>query len=84
MVFLEAVALGRASGRPEGRTLMAEHTRVNVVRHGEVYNPSGVLYGRLPGFGLSEKGRAQADAVADALADRDIVAVISSPLISRR
>jgi broad specificity phosphatase PhoE len=59
---------------------MAEHTRVNLVRHGEVYNPSGVLYGRLPGFQLSELGRAQAAAVADALADRDIVAVISSPL----
>jgi len=59
---------------------MAEHTRINVVRHGEVYNPSGVLYGRLPGFHLSEAGRAQAQAVADALADRDIVAVISSPL----
>jgi broad specificity phosphatase PhoE len=59
---------------------MAEHTRVNLVRHGEVYNPSGVLYGRLAGFHLSEAGRAQAQAVADALADRDIVAVISSPL----
>ena len=59
---------------------MAEHTRVNLVRHGEVYNPRGVLYGRLPGFHLSEAGRAQAEAVADALADRDIVAVISSPL----
>jgi broad specificity phosphatase PhoE len=59
---------------------MAEHTRVNLVRHGEVYNPSRVLYGRLPGFHLSEAGRAQAEAVADALAHRDIVAVISSPL----
>jgi broad specificity phosphatase PhoE len=59
---------------------MTEQTRVHVVRHGEVYNPSGVLYGRLPGFQLSEAGRAQAAAVADALADRDIVAVISSPL----
>jgi broad specificity phosphatase PhoE len=59
---------------------MAEQTRVHVVRHGEVYNPTGILYGRLPGFHLSEKGRAQAEAVADALADRDIVAVIASPL----
>jgi broad specificity phosphatase PhoE len=59
---------------------MAEHTRVHLVRHGEVYNPSGILYGRLPGFGLSEAGRAQAAAVADALADRDIVAMICSPL----
>ena len=59
---------------------MAEHTRVHLVRHGEVYNPEGVLYGRLPGFHLSGKGRQQAEAVADALADRDIVAVIASPL----
>lgn len=59
---------------------MAEQTRVHVVRHGEVYNPDGILYGRLPGFGLSEVGRAQAAAVADALAGRDIVAVIASPL----
>jgi broad specificity phosphatase PhoE len=59
---------------------MAERTRVHVVRHGEVHNPSGILYGRLPGFRLSDTGRAQADAVADALADREIVAVIASPL----
>ncbi len=59
---------------------MAEETRVHLVRHGEVYNPDGVLYGRLPGFHLSDRGRQQAIAVADALADRDIVAVIASPL----
>ena len=59
---------------------MAEQTRVHVVRHGEVHNPTGVLYGRLPGFHLSERGRAQAAAVADFLADRDVVAVIASPL----
>jgi len=59
---------------------MAEQTRVHVVRHGEVYNPTGILYGRLLGFHLSEAGKAQADAVASALADRDIVAVVSSPL----
>ena len=59
---------------------MAEQTRVHLVRHGEVYNPDGLLYGRLPGFHLSDKGVQQAQAVADALADRDIVAVIASPL----
>ncbi len=59
---------------------MTEQTRVHLIRHGEVYNPDGILYGRLPGFRLSEKGRAQAQAVADALAHRDIVAVIASPL----
>jgi broad specificity phosphatase PhoE len=59
---------------------MTEETRIHVVRHGEVYNPEGVLYGRLPGFHLSDKGVQQAQAVAEALADRDIVAVIASPL----
>ncbi|MFV0496438.1 histidine phosphatase family protein [Mycobacterium sp.] len=59
---------------------MAETTRVHVVRHGEVYNPTGILYGRLPGFRLSDTGAAQAVAVADFLAGRDIVAVVASPL----
>ncbi len=59
---------------------MAQQTRVHLVRHGEVENPDGILYGRLPGFALSAAGRAQADAVADALADRDVAAVIASPL----
>jgi broad specificity phosphatase PhoE len=60
--------------------MTAEQTRVHLVRHGEVYNPDGVLYGRLSGFRLSDRGVRQAQAVADALADRDIVAVIASPL----
>ncbi len=55
-------------------------TKVHVMRHGEVHNPEGILYGRLPGYHLSEKGRAQAQAVGDALAGNDIVAVIASPL----
>ncbi|SOJ53273.1 Glucosyl-3-phosphoglycerate phosphatase [Mycobacterium simulans] len=59
---------------------MGEQTRVHVVRHGEVYNPTGILYGRLPGYHLSQTGATQAVAVADFLADRDIVAVIASPL----
>lgn len=59
---------------------MGERTTVHLMRHGEVENPTGVLYGRLPGFGLSERGRAQAEAVADALAANDIVLVVASPL----
>ena len=55
-------------------------TVVHLVRHGEVSNPSGVLYGRLPDFHLSDSGRSMADAAAAALADRDIVLVRSSPL----
>jgi broad specificity phosphatase PhoE len=55
-------------------------TVVHLLRHGEVYNPTGVLYGRLPGFGLSEAGEQMALQARDALADRDITVVRSSPL----
>jgi broad specificity phosphatase PhoE len=55
-------------------------TVVHLLRHGEVHNPEGVLYGRMPGFGLSELGREMADTVAAHLADHNIVHVVSSPL----
>ena len=55
-------------------------TKVHVMRHGEVHNPTGILYGRLPGYHLSDRGRAQAERVADVLADKDIVLVVASPL----
>ncbi|MUM32955.1 histidine phosphatase family protein, partial [Mycolicibacterium sp. CBMA 361] len=50
------------------------------MRHGEVHNPDKILYGRKPNFHLSERGRAQAEAVAGWLAERDIVYVVASPL----
>ncbi|GAB4589373.1 hypothetical protein Ntsu_72050 [Nocardia sp. IFM 10818] len=55
-------------------------TIVHVMRHGEVHNPKGILYGRLPGFQLSVTGRAQAQAVSRSLADHDIALVVASPL----
>ncbi|MBL1113664.1 histidine phosphatase family protein [Streptomyces sp. 110] len=55
-------------------------TVVHVMRHGEVHNPEGVLYGRLPGYHLSDLGRQMADRVAEHLADRDITYVVASPL----
>ena len=58
----------------------APTTVIHVVRHGEVHNPEGVLYGRLPGFDLSELGVRMAEMTADHLAGRDIVQVLSSPL----
>ncbi|WP_084428087.1 histidine phosphatase family protein [Kibdelosporangium aridum] len=51
-----------------------------MLRHGEVHNPTGILYGRIPGFGLSDLGRRQALTVAEFLKDRDITYVVSSPL----
>jgi broad specificity phosphatase PhoE len=59
---------------------MTDKTIVHVMRHGEVHNPEGVLYGRLPDYHLSERGKEQAAAVADWLADRDVVYVVASPL----
>ena len=59
---------------------LSDRTIVNLVRHGEVYNPTGVLYGRLPGFRLSEAGVAMAITDAAALADHDVRLVVSSPL----
>ncbi|MFE3451394.1 histidine phosphatase family protein [Nonomuraea sp. NPDC059194] len=59
---------------------MAETTVVHLLRHGEVHNPEGVLYGRLPDYHLSETGHLMAETVAKAVADRDIVRLYSSPL----
>ena len=59
---------------------MAEKTVVHLLRHGEVYNPTGVLYGRLPDFHLSDLGREMAQRAADALAGNDVTVVTASPL----
>lgn len=53
---------------------------VHLVRHGKVENPKGVIYGRLPGYNLSELGREQANAAARHLAGRQLRAVWASPL----
>lgn len=55
-------------------------TLIHLVRHGEVYNPEGVLYGRLPGYHLSELGRAMAAAAAASLAGHPITKLYASPL----
>lgn len=66
-------------------------TRVHLVRHGEVHNPDGVLYGRIPGFRLADRGEEMARRVAEYFAGaaapagaaplrHDVAAVIASPL----
>ena len=55
-------------------------TVVHLLRHGEVHNPEGILYGKLPGYGLSDRGHGMARLVADHLAGRDVTVVASSPL----
>jgi len=59
---------------------VSTRTVVHLLRHGEVFNPGGVLYGRLPGFRLSELGEQMALRAADALEHRDVTVVVSSPL----
>jgi broad specificity phosphatase PhoE len=55
-------------------------TVVHLVRHGEVDNPKGVLYGRMPGYRLSELGRTMAEVVAAHLEPHDVTHVVASPL----
>ena len=55
-------------------------TILHLVRHGEVHNPDRILYGRLPDWHLSVRGRQMAAAVAEDLADHDISYIVSSPL----
>ena len=59
---------------------MPQSRRIFLVRHCDVANPRGVLYGYLPGFGLSERGVAQAEALGRFLADRPIRVIRTSPL----
>lgn len=59
---------------------MTDRTIVHLMRHGEVHNPTGVLYGRLPEFLLSELGHSMAQAAANALKGRDVTYLVASPL----
>ena len=59
---------------------MTAVTRVHLLRHGEVHNPGKVLYGRLPGFRLSETGERMAELAATALQGRDVTLLLTSPL----
>ena len=55
-------------------------TLVHVVRHGEVDNPRGVLYGRLPGFHLSGNGHAMAERLGEYFSGVPLDRLVSSPL----
>ena len=60
-----------------------ESTIVHLLRHGEVDNPEGVVYGRLSGYGLTPLGKKMGQVVADYLTrqERDITHVVASPLL---
>lgn len=66
---------GPGADRSDDRT-----TVVHLLRHGEVHNPSGILYGRMPGYNLSDLGREMARRVGESLAEHDVVHMVSSPL----
>jgi len=55
-------------------------TVVHLLRHGEVHNPTGILYGRMPGYNLTDLGREMAHRVGESLAERDVTHLVSSPL----
>ena len=60
--------------------------RIHLIRHGEVHNPGGVIYGRLPHFHLSEAGHEMAKAAAEDLKSRRVKleAIFASPLLRTR
>lgn len=61
---------------------MATQAVVHLLRHGEVHNPDGILYGRISGYGLSERGHAMARRLAEHVSgpDHDIVVLKASSL----
>ena len=74
---MTASVLDRTDGKG---TAQMTRTTVHLLRHGEVYNPEAVLYGRMLGFRLSDDGLQMAHDAAEALRGRDIQAVVASPL----
>lgn len=57
-----------------------QRTVVHLVRHGEVHNPGKILYGRLPDFHLSARGRSMAARTATSFKGRDVTYLAASPL----
>ncbi|WJY67239.1 bifunctional RNase H/acid phosphatase [Corynebacterium auris] len=55
-------------------------TTVHLVRHGEVFNPTKILYGRMPGYHLSSRGQSMAEVTARFFAGRDVTYLAASPL----
>lgn len=58
----------------------AAKTRVHLIRHCDVFNPEGVLYGYLPGYRLSERGIRQAHSLGRRLAGHPVHRIYVSPL----
>ena len=75
--------MGQLGKFSEGKLLVMPASRLHLVRHGEVFNPHGVLYERLDDFSLSETGHQMAAAAAKELATqgREITKLLASPLL---
>lgn len=56
-------------------------TIIYFVRHGKVYNPANILYGRLPGYGLQKEGKQQIEQTARFLAKEQVDLLYTSPLL---
>lgn len=58
-------------------------TVVHLLRHGEVHNPHGILYGRIPGYRLSARGEQMAHRIAEVFTarDADVCHLVASPLL---
>jgi len=61
-------------------TIFLVSTTIYFVRHGSAENPENIVYGRMPGFHLSESGKKNAAKLADYFADKPIKAIYTSPL----
>ena len=61
-----------------------ETTRISLVRHARVHNPSNIFYGRLPRFSLSRKGYIEAARTAETLKHVVIDEITTSPLLRCR
>lgn len=59
-------------------------TIVHLVRHGEVYNPDKILYGRIPGYHLSSRGHSMAARTAEAFRGHDVTYLVASRCSARR
>ncbi len=56
-------------------------TRISFIRHGDVHNPDQVIYGRLPGFKLSQEGRQQVARTAEHLKNVKLAVLYTSPML---
>lgn len=55
-------------------------TTIYFVRHGATENKGQIIYGRMPGFNLSEEGRKEAEKIGEMLADKGVKNIYTSPL----